>query len=70
MTAVIGNRERRFFNREAGRARVWRAGPRSLSTITAKPGERLKVRVSSMGKLPSTVMTDNVVLLKPGGDLL
>ena len=40
----------------------------SLSTITAKPGERLKVRVFSMGKLPSTVMTHNFVLLKLGSD--
>ena len=41
-----------------------------LSTITAKPGERLKVRVFSMGKLPSTVTTDNFVLLNPGSDFL
>ena len=40
----------------------------SLATITAKPGERLKVRVFSLGKLPSTVMTHNWVLLKLGSD--
>ena len=40
----------------------------SLSTITAKPGEKLKVRLFSMGKLPSTVMTHNWVLLKLGSD--
>ena len=40
----------------------------SLGTITAKPGERLKVRLFSMGKLPSTVMTHNFVLLKSGSD--
>ena len=40
----------------------------SLSTITAKPGERLKIRLFSMGKLPSTVMTHNWVLLKLGSD--
>lgn len=40
----------------------------SLGTITAKPGERLKVRVFSLGKLPSTVMTHNWVLLKLGSD--
>jgi azurin len=40
----------------------------SLGTITAKPGERLKVRLFSMGKLPSTVMTHNFVLLKLGSD--
>ncbi len=40
----------------------------SLGTIVAKPGERLKVRLFSMGKLPSTVMTHNFVLLKLGSD--
>jgi azurin len=40
----------------------------SLGTITAKPGERIKVRLFSMGKLPSTVMTHNFVLLKLGSD--
>jgi azurin len=40
----------------------------SLSTITAKPGERLRIRVFSLGKLPSTVMTHNWVLLKLGSD--
>lgn len=40
----------------------------SLSTITAKPGERIKLRLFSMGKLPSTVMMHNWVLLKAGSD--
>ena len=40
----------------------------SLGTIAAKPGERLKVRIFSMGKLPPTVMTHNFVLLKLGSD--
>jgi azurin len=40
----------------------------SLGTITAKPGERIKVRLFSLGKLPSTVMTHNFVLLKMGSD--
>ena len=40
----------------------------SLGTITAKPGERLKIRLLSMGKLPSTVMTHNWVLLQLGSD--
>ena len=39
-----------------------------LSTIKAKPGERLKVRVMSMGQLPRTVMTHNWVLLTLGAD--
>jgi azurin len=40
----------------------------SRSTITAKPGERLRVRLISLGKLPATVMTHNWVLLKLGSD--
>ena len=40
----------------------------SVSTITAKPGERLKIRLISMGALPSTVMTHNWVLLTLGSD--
>lgn len=40
----------------------------SLSTITARPGERIRIRLFSLGKLPSTVMTHNWVLLKLGSD--
>ena len=40
----------------------------SKGTITAKPGERLKIRLVSLGKLPRTVMTHNWVLLKLGSD--
>ncbi|HEX5068847.1 MAG TPA: plastocyanin/azurin family copper-binding protein [Vicinamibacterales bacterium] len=40
----------------------------SKSVITAKPGERLKVRLISMGQLPRTVMTHNFVLLTLGSD--
>ena len=40
----------------------------SVSTIVAKPGERLRVRLVSMGKLPPTVMTHNWVLLNLGSD--
>ena len=40
----------------------------SLSTIKAKPGERLKLRLMSMGQLPRTVMTHNWVLLTLGAD--
>ena len=35
----------------------------SRPTITAKPGERLKVRLLSLGQLPRTVMTHNWVLI-------
>jgi azurin len=40
----------------------------SRDTIIAKPGERLKIRLISMGKLPRTIMTHNWVLLAPGTD--
>jgi len=40
----------------------------SMGTITAKPGEKLKVRVLSMGKLPKTAVAHNFVLLKLGSD--
>ncbi len=40
----------------------------SRSIINAKPGERLKVRLVSMGQLPRTVMTHNFVLLTAGSD--
>ena len=39
-----------------------------LSTIRAKPGERIRLRLSSMGQLPRTVMTHNWVLLAAGAD--
>lgn len=38
------------------------------NVITAKPGERLRLRLTSMGQLPRTVMTHNWVLLKLGSD--
>ncbi len=40
----------------------------SRTTITAKPGERIKLRLVSIGQLPRTVMTHNWVLLKLGSD--
>lgn len=40
----------------------------SRPTITAKPGERVKLRLTSMGQLPRTVMTHNWVLLTLGSD--
>lgn len=38
----------------------------SLKTITAKPGEKLKVRIVSMAQTPKIVMAHNFVLLKEG----
>jgi azurin len=40
----------------------------SRNTITAAPGERVKLRLVSMGQLPRTVMTHNWVLLTLGSD--
>ena len=40
----------------------------SMPTITAKPGERLKIRLFSTGQMPRTVMTHNWVLLTLGAD--
>ena len=41
----------------------------SLTTITAKPGETLKVRLKSIGTLPKVVMGHNFVLLAKGTDV-
>ena len=41
----------------------------SVQTITAKPGEKLKVRLVSMAKIPKAVMGHNFVLLKAGTDV-
>lgn len=38
----------------------------SLKTITAKPGEKLKVRIVSMAQTPKIVMAHNFILLKEG----
>jgi azurin len=38
----------------------------SLTTITAKPGETLRVRLKSIGTLPKIVMGHNFVLLAKG----
>ena len=40
----------------------------SLSQIVAKPGERLRVVLTSLGTLPKLVMGHNFVLLKVGVD--
>jgi azurin len=38
----------------------------SLATITAKPGEKLKIRLVSLAQTPKIVMAHNWVLLKAG----
>ncbi len=38
----------------------------SVTTITAKPGEQLRVRVIARGVVPKVAMAHNFVLLKPG----
>jgi azurin len=40
----------------------------SVSRITAKPGERLRVTLTSIGTLPKAVMAHNWVLLRLGVD--
>ena len=40
----------------------------SLSTITAKPGEKLKIRLVSIAQTPKIVMAHNWVLLKAGSN--
>ena len=41
----------------------------SLKQITAKPGEKIKVRLVSMAQTPKIVMAHNFVLLKDGTNL-
>jgi azurin len=40
----------------------------SKDVITAKPGEKIRLRLMSLGQLPRTVMTHNWVLLTLGSD--
>lgn len=40
----------------------------SIKQIVAKPGEKIKVRLVSMAKIPKVVMAHNFVLLKAGTD--
>lgn len=42
----------------------------SVTTITAKPGETLKIRLMSKGKIPKVAMAHNVVVLELGTDVL
>lgn len=42
----------------------------SVSTITAKPGEQIRIRLMAKGKLPKVAMAHNFVLLKIGTDIL
>ena len=41
----------------------------SLTTITAKPGEQLQVRLTAKGAMPKIVMAHNFVLLKLGTNI-
>ena len=41
----------------------------SLKQITAKPGEKLKVRIVSMAQTPKIVMAHNFMLLKEGTNI-
>jgi azurin len=42
----------------------------SMTTISAKPGETIRIRLTSKGTLPKAVMAHNVVVLKPGAKVL
>jgi azurin len=41
----------------------------NVTQIVAKPGEQLRVRLSSAGKMPKEVMAHNFVLLQAGTDV-
>ena len=41
----------------------------SLTTITAKPGEQIRVSLTVKGVIPKVAMAHNFVLLKPGTDV-
>ena len=42
----------------------------SVTTITAKPGEQIRVRLIAKGKVPKVAMAHNFVLMKIGTDIL
>lgn len=42
----------------------------SVTTITAKRGEQLRIRLTSKGVIPKVAMAHNVVVLKIGTDIL
>lgn len=42
----------------------------SVTTITAKPGETIRIRLMAKGKIPKVAMAHNVVVLKLGTDIL
>ena len=41
----------------------------SVTTITARPGELIRIRMISRGTIPKVAMAHNVVVVKPGLDL-
>jgi azurin len=42
----------------------------TLTSITAKPGEQLRIVLKATGAMPKIAMAHNVVVLKPGTDLM
>jgi azurin len=64
----------------SGKATTGKAAPRtidiigndemkySVTTITARPGELMRIRMISRGTLPKVAMAHNVVVVKPGTD--
>ena len=41
----------------------------SVTTISAKPGERLRIRMISRGTIPKIAMAHNVVVVQPGTNI-
>ena len=41
----------------------------SLTTITARPGEQIRIRLTAKGAIPKIAMAHNVVVLKLGTDI-
>ena len=42
----------------------------SVNTLTARPGETIKIRLVVKGVIPKIAMAHNVVVLKPGTDIV
>jgi azurin len=64
-----------YAQKDAGKARVIEITANdqmkfSLSAIAAKPGEAIKIVLTNAGTLPKEAMGHNLVILKPGTDVM
>jgi len=41
----------------------------NVATVTARPGEQIRIRLVAKGTIPKIAMAHNVVVLKPGTDI-